>query len=77
MGGDFEAETEHKDEIVAARKESTQLSRMGELKGALKTLQAVEPWLCDGMVKHCPPPPPPPPPPPSSSESPSPSPSTT
>ena len=52
MGGDFEAETEHKDEIVAARKESTQLSRMGELKGALKTLQAVEPWLCDGMVKH-------------------------
>ena len=46
-GGDYEAELEHKDDIAAARKESSQLSRMGELKGALKALQKVEPWLCD------------------------------
>ena len=44
-GGDYEAELEHKDDIAAARKESMQLSRMGELKGALKALQNVEPWL--------------------------------
>lgn len=48
LGGDYEAEKEHEVEITAARKESSQLSRMGELKGALNVLLAVEPWLCDG-----------------------------
>lgn len=48
LGGDFEAEKEHTPEIEAARKESAQLSRMGDVKGALAVLVAVEPWLCDG-----------------------------
>jgi len=47
LGGDYELQEQHKEDIEQARAESRQLMRYGDVRGALNKLLAVEPWLCE------------------------------